>query len=132
YSTPGAPPLVARNLDVEIRDFTTDGAFPLTVKLDLFDEEAIGFAFEGETGPFTPQSSPASGKLVIDAEPGRLPEAFRRQYMGAFLASPGGGSETHVTLDLKGDLLGTLVGTGALRIAGMQLGDPAVGQLPLS
>ena len=132
YSTPGAAPMLVRNVNVDIRNFDPAGAFPITAQLDLFEEEAVHLGFDGETGPFTPKSSPASGKLTIDAHPARLPESFRRQYMGEFLASPGSGSEAHLTLDVKGDLLGALVGTGNLSIAGLQLGDPSVGQLPLS
>ena len=132
YIAPGAEPMVVRNLQLELRDFSPDSAFPVDVQLDLFEEEAIHMSFEGETGPFTPKSSPASGRLEIDARPGRLPEAFRRQYLGDFLASPGGGSEARLAADLKGDLLGSLVGTGKLNLSGLQLGDPAVGQLPLS
>ena len=124
--------MVVKNLDLEIRDFDPEGAVPVTATLDLFEEEAVHLSFDGQTGPFTPKSSPASGKLTVDARPGLLPESFRRQYMGEFLASPGRGSEAHLTADLEGDLLGVLVGTGNLRLAGLQLGDPAVGQLPLA
>jgi hypothetical protein len=132
YTAPGAEPMLVRNLAVEIHDFDPETAVPLTVELDLFGESALHLRFEGQTGPFTPKSSPASGALTVEAHPGRLPESFRRQYMGDFLASPGTGAEVHLALDLRGDLLGVLVGSGALRVAGVQLGDPAVGQLPLS
>ncbi|MEZ5364964.1 MAG: hypothetical protein R2748_22185 [Bryobacterales bacterium] len=112
--------------------FRSRGGVSLSADLDLFDEEAIHLQFDGETGPFTPKSSPAKGKLILDARPGRLPEKFRRDYMGEFLASPGGGSWAHLETDVQGDLLGTLVATGDLHIEDLQLGDPSVGQLPLS
>ena len=132
YEAPDAEPMIVRNLQLALRDFSPDAAFPVTAALDLFDEEAVHMSFEGQTGPFSPKSSPASGHLEMDASPGRLPEAFRRQYLGDFLASPGAGSALHLAADLQGDLLGALVGTGDLRLDGVQLGDPAVGQLPLS
>ena len=132
YTAPGVEPMVVKNLGLEIRDFNPDAAVPLSATLDLFEEEAVHLSFDGQTGPFTPQSSPASGKLTIDARPGRLPESFRRQYLGDFLAEPGGGSEAHLSLDVEGDLLGVLIGTGNLSLAGVQLGDPGVGQLPLA
>ncbi len=131
YTAPGAEPMVVKNLQLEIRDFEPQSAVPILAELDLFDEAAVHLRFDGETGPFTAQSSPASGTLAIDAWPGRLPESFRRQYMGDFLAEPGEGSQAHLTAQLAGDLLGVLVGTGNLSLSGLQLGDPAAGQLPL-
>lgn len=132
YAAPGSEPMVVRNLNLTLRDFDPAAAFPLSAELDLFDEEAIHLRFDGETGPFTPKSSPAKGKLILDARPGRLPQKFRRDYMGEFLASPGGGSRAHLETDVQGDLLGALVATGDLHVEDLQLGDPAVGQLPLS
>lgn len=132
YTSPSAEPMLARNVDVEIRDFDPAGSFPVTARLDLFEEQAVQLAFDGKTGPFTPKSSPASGKLTLDAQPGKLPQSFRRQYLGDFLASPGAGSAAHLEGDVQGDLLGALVATGDLKLDGFQLGDPAVGQLPLS
>ncbi len=132
YVTPGEEPLVARKLEIAIRNFDPGGAFPLTAQLDLFEEGALHLAFDGRSGPFTPKSSPAEGKLTLESQPGKLPAAFRRQYLGDFLAAPGNDAKARLATDVKGDLLGALVATGNLRIDDFQLGDPAVGQLPLS
>ncbi len=123
--------LYVHNVNIEVDDFQPDSAFDLRVAADIFAESAINIVLDGRTGPFSAKSSPATGKLSIDAYPGRLPRDRRESYLGDFLADPGSASHAAINVDLEGDLLGTLVGTGTLNIADTQLGKPEVGQLPL-
>jgi len=126
-----ADDLFVHNVIIEVDDFQPDSAFDLRVAADIFEESAISIVLDGRTGPFTAKSSPATGNLMIDAYPGRLPRDRRESYLGDFLADPGSASHVAINVDLEGDLLGTLVGTGTLNIADTQLGKPEVGQLPL-
>ena len=126
-----ADELYVHNVNIEVDDFHPDSAFDLRVAADIFAESAINIVLDGRTGPFNAKSSPATGKLTIDAYPGRLPRDRRESYLGDFLADPGSDSHAAINVDLEGDLLGTLVGTGTLNISDTQLGKPEVGQLPL-
>ena len=130
YSAPGADDLEVSGLALAIEDFSTDEAFDLAVELDVLAEDAIHLSFDGSTGPFTPRSSPAAGSFLMDGRLGLLPESFRREYLGAFLAEPGDDSRLRLEADLDGDLLGVLTGAGELSIDDVMLGDPSQGQLP--
>ncbi len=132
YSAPGTDDLEVRNLALSIENFAADRAFDLAAELDLFPDEAIHLSFVGTTGPFQPKSSPAAGRFEMEGRLGRLPEKFRRENLGAFLAAPGDDSRLMLEADLEGDLLGVLTGVGEVRIADVMLGDPQQGQLPLN
>lgn len=132
YTAPGEDPLVVKNIEVAITDFDPAAPIRLQAALDLFEQEALHLTFDGETGPFTPKSSPTNGKLTIDGYPEKLPAEFRSHYLGNFLLAPGPNSRLRINADLSGDLLGVLTGKGNLKFENLELGKPDEPRLPLN
>ena len=125
-------PLVVKNVNVVIEDIDPTSPFDVNVALDIFEEEAVHVSFVGQTGPFRPASSPANGKLAVEAFPGRLRPEVRESYLGNMIADPGGDSRLAIDTDLTGDLMKELSGTGRLTVESVQLGKPDEPQLPLN
>jgi len=132
YTTAGEEPLVVQNIHVEIADFDPEAPIRLEAALDIFEASALHLTFDGETGPFTPKTSPTNGKLTIEGFPQKLPEEFRSAYLGNFLLAPGEGSRFEIVADLSGDLLGVLTGKGNLKFENLELGKPDEPRLPLN
>ena len=131
YVTPGEQPMVVKNLSVQVEDFSPASSFSVSASLDLFEEEAVHLAFDGDTGPFNPQSAPAQGALSVDAALSRLPEQFRVDNLGDFIVSPGAESRLTLQSDLAGDLLDDFSGNGRIQFEDIQLGKADKPQLPL-
>ncbi len=132
YAAPGEEPLVVKNIRVDVTDFDPAAAFHLNAALDLFEEEAVKLHFDGDTGPFTPKSSPTNGTLAVEGFPNKLPAEFRSHYLGNFLLAPGPNSRLSIVADLTGDLLGVLTGKGDLKFENLELGKPDEPRLPLN
>lgn len=132
YAAAGEAPLVVQNIRVSITDFDPEAPIRLEAALDIFESSALHLTFDGETGPFTPKTSPTNGKLSVEGFPQKLPEEFRSAYLGNFLLAPGEGSRFEVIADLSGDLLGVLTGKGDLKFENLELGKPDESRLPLN
>ena len=128
---PGLPDFELHDLNVSIENFRPDDAFDLRLRAEAFRPTAVRLQFEGESGPFTPQSSPAQGQFALSIAPAQLPEELRRRFFGDSLLAPGEGSSLELESDFQGDLLGVLNGNGRLSVAGLQLGQPGQTQLPV-
>ena len=131
YVTPGEPSMTVKNLRVAVDDFDPAQAFDVDAELDLFEEEAVHLSFQGQTGPFSPDSSPADGALTVEAFLSKLPEQFRIDNLGEFIVSPGSGSRLTVNAALAGDLLDDFSGDGNIAFSDILLGKADKPQLPL-
>jgi len=131
YVTPGEPSMTVKNLRVAVDNFDPSQAFGIDAELDLFEEEAVHLSFQGVTGPFSPDSSPADGKISVEAFLAKLPEQFRVDNLGEFIVSPGSGSRLTLNADLAGDLLDDFSGDGNIAFSDILLGKADKPQLPL-
>jgi uncharacterized protein involved in outer membrane biogenesis len=114
-----------------VEGFSTDSSSRVNLRARLFGSESSELAYQGQAGPFLPQSVPAEGNLSAKVAPAEIPAELREEYLGDLLGDPGSAARLTFEASMTGDLMETFQGNGKLQIADFQIGKEEADRIAL-
>ena len=115
----------AREVNIELKDFSFDHPSYITASLKLFDSVAKNIKFDGSVGPLKPNSVPASGKLNFNIRLLDIPKHLRKEYFANLILEPRPNDTVDFNTSFEGDLFARVAGGGLIDFKKIRLGKSA-------
>jgi AsmA-like C-terminal region/AsmA family len=128
----GTKDVYLSDIGVHLQGLCKDQPCQLEASAKIFNGKVSSLKVDGRIGPFTPDSLPLEGKLMLTLALSELPAELRRERFGAVLAAPGDKARAIVESSIKGDVYRTIGGPAKLTLASILIGGHPDHLMPLS